>query len=117
MPPTLVPDTNQLGLICLTASGAVITMVVCTTRTEAPCPLCQQPSRRPHSRYQRTLADLPWQGVAVIDTIMWPPRPGNSFKGTLAGELRAPTPTPAGYPSRPAEQPLPGNRPDVGGVH
>ncbi len=29
------------------------------------CPACGQPSRRPHSRYYRTLADLPWGGVPV----------------------------------------------------
>ena len=31
----------------------------------ACCPLCNEPSRRVHSRYVRSLADLPWQGVAV----------------------------------------------------
>ena len=40
-------------------------MVVATKGDEAPCPLCQQPSRSVHSSYQRTLADLPWQGIAV----------------------------------------------------
>lgn len=40
-------------------------MVVATKGDEAPCPLCQQPSGSVHSSYQRTLADLPWQGIAV----------------------------------------------------
>ena len=31
----------------------------------APCPTCGQSSERLHSRYQRTLADLPWQGRPV----------------------------------------------------
>jgi transposase len=36
------------------------------SRQNAPaCPLCGTPSRRVQSRYTRTLADLPWQGVAV----------------------------------------------------
>jgi transposase len=31
----------------------------------AACPTCCQPSSRIHSRYTRTLADLPWQGRTV----------------------------------------------------
>src|SRR5262249_36515039 len=34
-------------------------------QAQAACPKCQAPSRRVHSRYLRTVADLPWQGVAV----------------------------------------------------
>jgi transposase len=29
------------------------------------CPLCDQPATRVHSRYRRTIADLPWQGFHV----------------------------------------------------
>src|SRR5262245_45629259 len=29
------------------------------------CPLCSAPSSRIQSRYTRTLADLPWQGISV----------------------------------------------------
>jgi len=65
MSPALVPDPAQLRLVCLTASDAAITMVVCTKAAEAPCPRCGQASHRAHSRYQRTLADLPWNGLAV----------------------------------------------------
>lgn len=65
MSPTLVPDPTQLRLVCLTASPTAITMIVSTKATTTPCPLCQQPSGRRHSRYQRTLADLPWNGIAV----------------------------------------------------
>lgn len=42
-----------------------ITLVVASTAETAPCPLCQQRSDRIHSRYVRSLADLPWGGVAV----------------------------------------------------
>jgi transposase len=31
----------------------------------ARCPDCARDSRRPHSRYQRRVADLPWRGIAV----------------------------------------------------
>lgn len=65
MSPTLVPDPTCLRLLCLTATDNVITMVVSTKAQEASCPLCRQPSSRHHSRYQRTLADLPWNNVAV----------------------------------------------------
>src|SRR5690349_18453777 len=65
MSPALVPDPARLRLVCLTASETAITMVVCTKAAKAPCPRCGQASHRAHSRYQRTLADLPWNGWAV----------------------------------------------------
>lgn len=36
------------------------------TRCDASCPLCRHHSERIHSRYHRTLLDLPWQGNAVL---------------------------------------------------
>jgi len=49
----IVPDTNTLLIyITTTAAGAI-------------CPLCGQRSERIHSHYRRTLADLPWNRVAV----------------------------------------------------
>jgi transposase len=35
------------------------------------CPLCERRSHSVHSRYSRTLADLPWQGraVAIVVTV------------------------------------------------
>lgn len=65
MPPTLLPDPAQLRLICLSATDARITLDVCPRSLTARCPLCGQPSERVHSRYCRTLADLPWSGLAV----------------------------------------------------
>jgi transposase len=35
------------------------------TRRRARCPLCRRCSTRIHSRYERTLADLPWCGLRV----------------------------------------------------
>jgi transposase len=32
----------------------------------ADCPTCRRPSGRIHSRYERRLHDLPWQGRPVI---------------------------------------------------
>jgi transposase len=34
-------------------------------QTRVPCPLCATPARRIHSRYLRTLADLPWAAYRV----------------------------------------------------
>jgi transposase len=36
-----------------------------SVRAEGTCPHCNLPSIRPHSRYQRTLADLPWADFTV----------------------------------------------------
>ncbi|QCG94049.1 ISL3 family transposase [Azospirillum sp. TSA2s] len=58
LPPGLLVQQVQPGLdrvLILTASEA---------RT-ACCPLCGTPSACVHSRYTRTLADLPWQGRTV----------------------------------------------------
>jgi len=58
--PTLLPDPTCLHLKLLDASEATITAVVMTTSEEAECPLCHWRSARIHSRYTRTVADLPW---------------------------------------------------------
>ncbi|HEV2653681.1 MAG TPA: ISL3 family transposase [Ktedonobacteraceae bacterium] len=63
--PTLLPDPTRLHLKLLDASETTITAVVTTTSEEAPCPLCHRHSTRIHSRYMRTVADLPWMGCAV----------------------------------------------------
>ncbi len=62
---TILPDPEKLDLICLRAEAQCITLTACTTAPEAGCPLCGKSSDRIHSRYVRTLADLPWQGIPV----------------------------------------------------
>jgi transposase len=42
-----------------------ITIIARPAARTAACPVCAAPSARVHSRYSRTLADLPWQGRAV----------------------------------------------------
>lgn len=42
-----------------------ITIVATARQLTADCPTCHQPSGRIHSRYERRLADLPWQGRPV----------------------------------------------------
>jgi transposase len=65
MPPTLLPDPSRLRLDLLRAEGTTITVLMATTPTNSACPLCGTASFRVHSRYVRTLADLPWYGIAV----------------------------------------------------
>ena len=50
---TVLPDSHKLDHIDLSAEAATL------------CPVCGISSSRIHSRYVRTLADLPWQGVPV----------------------------------------------------
>ena len=41
-------------------TSAQITLLMRSTQASVSCPLCAMPTRRIHSRYARTLADLPW---------------------------------------------------------
>jgi transposase len=65
VPPTLLPNPTLLRLDYLSAVDSCITLTLATSRQQADCPLCDRPSRRVHSHYVRTLADLPWNGVPV----------------------------------------------------
>jgi transposase len=62
---TLLPDPKRLHLEYIVAAADVITLVVQTTASAAFCPSCGQGSIRIHSRYHRTVADLPWHGLPV----------------------------------------------------
>lgn len=46
-----------------------ITVALASAREAVPCPTCDTLAQRIHSRYQRRLADLPWQGLAVTLTL------------------------------------------------
>lgn len=61
---SILPSVD-LKLECFVANKDRITVIVSCIRTSSPCPICHQPSARVHSRYTRTLADLPWCGVPV----------------------------------------------------
>ena len=63
--PTLNPDPTSLSLEAIHPDQASITIVLRTCRSAVACPVCGQRTERVHSWYQRTLADLPWQGLAV----------------------------------------------------
>jgi transposase len=62
---TVLPAPNLLDLIGIRADANVIILFAKTSASTARCPACGKRSGRVHSRYTRTLADLPWQGVPV----------------------------------------------------
>ena len=63
----MLPDaaTLRLDTCHIDSPTALITLRVRSTQAMVPCPLCQTPARRIHSRYDRTLADLPWADYCV----------------------------------------------------
>jgi transposase len=61
----LLADPQALALESLTSKDTQAILVAKTINSIALCPKCHQPSSRIHSRYQRTVADLPCLGVSV----------------------------------------------------
>ena len=63
----LLPDTTQVRLEtwAFEPAQSAITINLRARQTAARCPLCNRGSKRVHSRYGRTLADLPWGEYAV----------------------------------------------------
>lgn len=64
LPSTLLTK-NGLAIAHVTVTKERVIANILTTRTAVPCPMCGQRAHRIHSRYRRTVADLPTQGVAV----------------------------------------------------
>jgi transposase len=63
----LLPDSRvRLETWNLDPVRSTITLTLRARRITACCPLCGRRSKRVHSRYERTLADLPWGAYAVI---------------------------------------------------
>jgi transposase len=56
---------QQLHVEALGFESGGVTILTSTEESSPRCPVCVYPSRRVHSRYWRTLADLPWGGVPV----------------------------------------------------
>ena len=54
-----------LRVLYLRAEWAKLTMLVEPEAICARCPLCDCLAKRIHSRYTRTISDLPWRGIAV----------------------------------------------------
>jgi transposase len=62
-----LPDRTTLSLEAwhVNEAAAAITLHVTSTPACVPCPLCHVRTSRVHSRYTRTLADLPWGAYVV----------------------------------------------------
>lgn len=61
----LLPAPTGLEVQQLVIQPDVVTMVTRSTASAGRCPVCGVASNRVHTRYTRTLADLPWHGTAV----------------------------------------------------
>src|SRR4051794_8215906 len=62
----LLPDSRvRLETWNLNPVRSTITLTLRARRITACCPLCGRRSKHVHSRYERTLADLPWGAYAV----------------------------------------------------
>jgi transposase len=64
-PQHLLADPTSIRLEKIIQHHSSLTLVVRGMRTQAKCPRCRCPSSRVHSYYTRTVADLPWHGIAV----------------------------------------------------
>jgi transposase len=62
----LFPHLKSLHIDRITLGPEGVTFSVAVQRRSARCPLCHCRSRRVHSRYRRTLIDLPISGQRVI---------------------------------------------------
>lgn len=61
----LLPDSSALHLERVSVALGVAEIIVSSARPMGHCPRCGMPAARVHSRYERTLQDLPWQGTRV----------------------------------------------------
>jgi transposase len=64
----LLPDASQLHLDAwhMDDTTTQLTLQVTSTQALVHCPVCRFPTRRVHSRYVRTVADLPWGPWHVV---------------------------------------------------
>jgi transposase len=64
-PTSLLPHLCGLHLVQIVFDPDLLVLEVAATRRSAPCPACGRRSTRVHSRYRRTVADLPIGGRRV----------------------------------------------------
>jgi transposase len=64
----LLPDVSLLHLDAwqMDDTATQLTLQVTSTQALVHCPVCRFPTRRIHSRYVRTVADLPWGAWRVV---------------------------------------------------
>lgn len=94
-PATLLPDSSLVRVNYTTEDRNSLIVVVSSCRTQVECPDCSQPAHRVHSRYERTLADRPWNGIPLrlqLHTRRWfcdhPPCSRRIFAERLPGLAR-----------------------------
>src|SRR5262245_8592120 len=61
----LLIDPRVIKLEEIRSGTETICLIVTTFRREAACPQCKNLSSMEHSKYERKVADLPWQGITV----------------------------------------------------
>jgi transposase len=61
----LLPLPEGMQIDQIQASGNQVSITVVATHPTSCCPLCSQPSRSLHSRYRRTVRDVPCGGRCV----------------------------------------------------
>ena len=61
----LLPPLGDFKVLSATVDDDFVVVSAATTSQDAACPVCGLRSQSVHSRYARTLADLPWQGRRV----------------------------------------------------
>jgi transposase len=62
-PTTLNSNRAEADLVCYREKDGAIEIELRAHQHSCPCPSCGQHSSRVHSRYRRTIADLPWAGL------------------------------------------------------
>lgn len=60
------PSAAELQVVQLGVEGDRMVITAAARRLSVRCPACGRRCARVHSRYHRTLADLPWLGRAVV---------------------------------------------------
>jgi transposase len=65
VPAASLPIPPSLRVEALLFGDDGVTIRAVSVATDVRCPVCGDPTDRGHSRYARTLADLPWAGFAV----------------------------------------------------
>jgi transposase len=66
---SLLPASGQIEVDSLRIEPTFVEVRVHATAPHRPCPDCATRCGRVHSRYERTIRDLPWRGTPV--TIRW----------------------------------------------
>jgi transposase len=63
---SFLPHLRHIKVTDTLVTDHTITLVATPTRKRAQCPRCHRWATRTHSRYERTIRDLPWAGRPVV---------------------------------------------------